>query len=135
MRNIQISNYESSYRKYSIPSLNDKLEKNAVDATQVQKLELEIQDGNLKSEAIEENQVVRKIRPDECSLQFNRGEDYSYIGKNKDLSNLDMEKAISDMKKDSMLQQYNFFVGRSKNLANGNSIALQDGIVIPKFDI
>lgn len=45
------------------------------------------------------------------SLSFHKEETYDYIGQDKDIRNLDMEKAISDMKKDSVLQEYQYFVG------------------------
>ena len=38
---------------------------------------------------------------------------YELKGADSDITKLDMEKAISDMKKDSVLEQYQFFVGRS----------------------
>lgn len=36
---------------------------------------------------------------------------YELKGAESDVANLDVEKAISDMKKDQVLQQYQFFVG------------------------
>lgn len=36
---------------------------------------------------------------------------YELKGADSDLANLDMQKAISDMKKDGVLQQYQYFVG------------------------
>lgn len=44
------------------------------------------------------------------SIGFNKQDDYSYIGKDVDIEQLDMQKAISDMKKDSLFHQYQFFV-------------------------
>lgn len=38
---------------------------------------------------------------------------YELKGVDSDITTLDMEKAISDMKKDQVLQQYQFFVGES----------------------
>ena len=68
---------------------------------------------------------------DNISLNFNSGDDYSYIGSDFALDNLDMEKAISDMKKDKMLADYQYFVGSSENLNelfNGS-----DGKVLIKY--
>lgn len=44
------------------------------------------------------------------SIGFNKQDDFSYIGKDADIEQLDMQKAISDMKKDNLFHQYQFFV-------------------------
>ena len=61
------------------------------------------------------------------------GEDYGYIGRDSDLAQLDMQKAISDMQKDSILQQYQYFVGSSQNIVTDK--IFDEGIVVPKFDM
>lgn len=64
---------------------------------------------------------------DQLSLTFNKQESFDYLGKDSDINDLDMQKAISDMQKDRMLMQYQYFVGSAKNLfSNG------DGTVITK---
>ena len=73
----------------------------------------------------------RKDAPlEDISITFNRQENFGYIGKDSDIHSLDMEKAIDDMKKDSILQQYQYFVGNSRNLYTNESA---DGTVIQKF--
>ncbi len=62
------------------------------------------------------------------SLTFNREDDFGYIGSESGLDNLDVQKAISDMRKDQVLQQYQYFVGSAQNLFQS-----EDGVVIPKF--
>lgn len=64
---------------------------------------------------------------EDLSITFNKQEDFDYLGKDKDISGLDMKKAISDMQKDRLLQQYQYFVGSSRTIG-------QEGIVIPKYD-
>lgn len=66
---------------------------------------------------------------EDLSITFNRQEDFGYLGKDSDIHSLDMEQAISDMKKDQVLQQYQYFVGSSRNLF----IESEDGMVVPKF--
>lgn len=39
---------------------------------------------------------------------------YELKGADSDIANLDLERALSEMKKDQVLQQYQFFVGESK---------------------
>lgn len=69
----------------------------------------------------------RAIDPNSVSLSFNKGNDFSYIGSDKDIAGLDMQKAISDMKQDSILQEYNYFVGSASNVFRS-----EDGIVLAK---
>lgn len=72
-----------------------------------------------------EDKRPRSVDPNEVSLSFNKNNDYGYIGKDKDLSLLDMEQAISMMIQDSILQDYQYFVGSSKDIFNS-----EDGRVI-----
>lgn len=44
------------------------------------------------------------------SIGFNRQDDFSYIGKDADIEQLDMQRAISDMQRDNLFHQYQFFV-------------------------
>lgn len=44
-------------------------------------------------------------------------ENRDYKGVDSDIKSLDMEKAISDMQKDQVLQQYQFFVGSGAGAA------------------
>ncbi|MBO5165151.1 MAG: hypothetical protein J6B90_00945, partial [Lachnospiraceae bacterium] len=83
--------------------------------------------------SIEENIPVRKPNADvrEISLTFNAKEDFGYIGQDSDIENLDMQKAISDMKKDGILRQYQYFVGSAENLLPKN--ITEDGAVFLKF--
>lgn len=64
---------------------------------------------------------------EDISLTFNKSDDFGYIGQDASLSGLDMEKAISDMKKDQVLEQYQYFVGSSQNV-----IKPEDGMVFMK---
>lgn len=67
---------------------------------------------------------------EDISLTFNRQEGFGYIGRDSDIHSLDVEKAIDDMKKDEVLQQYQYFVGSSRNLYEADNI---DGTVIRKL--
>lgn len=70
-----------------------------------------------------ENKASKTADLENISLGFNKSDTYDYIGSEKDLSLLDMEKVLSDMKKDSVLDQYRYFVGTKES---------EDGIVIMK---
>jgi len=67
----------------------------------------------------------RSVDPRDVSLSFNKQESFGYIGRDKDVSLLDMEKAISMMRQDTILQDYQFFVGNNRDIFNS-----EDGRVI-----
>lgn len=75
-----------------------------------------------------------KARPladlENISLKFNRTESFDYIGSDSSLDNLDMQKAISDMQKDQILQSYQYFVGDLSDFMGVQSS--EDGTVIRK---
>lgn len=79
---------------------------------------------------IEESVPDRRSRfldPNEVSIGINKNDDFSYIGKDKDVNGLDIQRVISGMKKDTILQDYTYFVGNAKNIFQS-----EDGMVIPK---
>lgn len=127
------SNYLQKFNVPAIPQADTEQIKRTGENTQVQQ---NIQDIKIPRDidlSIEEKQPAEKGNTDvtQMSLSFNKGEDYGYIGKDKDIDSLDMQKAISDMKKDQVLQQYQYFVGSSENLFPQN--ASEDGLVFLKF--
>lgn len=116
----------SSYynRAYEIPSVTPeevkKQEQQQQAASPVAKAETsEIQAIDTRSKTADLENI---------SLTFNKEESYDYLGSESSLTGLDMQKAISDMKRDSVLQEYQYFVGSSQNLF----INPADGMVIPK---
>lgn len=87
--------------------------------------------------AKQDTQTAFEHRPgpvdlENISLNFNAGDTYDHIGSESDLTLLDMEQVISDMKKDSVLEQYRYFVGEEEA---GNAFyegLSGDGIVVLK---
>lgn len=78
-----------------------------------------------------QNDILRRNAGlEDISLTFNRQEGFGYIGRDSDIYSLDVEKAIDDMKKDNVLQQYQYFVGSSRNLYETGDV---DGTVIQKL--
>jgi len=135
MGSLGISDYSNLFQNYRIPDISD---------VKVGQITHEERKPQVLPEAPQEKVVITEQEPvrkqagksadlENISLKFNTGEDYSYIGKDSDIEQLDIQKAISDMKKDSVLQQYQYFVGSAQNVIEGK--ASEDGIVIPKFDI
>ena len=78
--------------------------------------------------------TVRPERKDtaleDISITFNRQEDFEYIGRDSDIRGLDVKKAIDDMKRDQVLQQYQYFVGSSRGQDETEEA---DGVVIRKL--
>ena len=75
----------------------------------------------------------RVAKLEDISLSFRQNDDYGYIGKDSKLENLDMQKAISDMQKDSILQDYQYFVGSSNVFGGGMLHSMsEDGMVFLK---
>ncbi|MCR4738787.1 MAG: hypothetical protein K5886_00840 [Lachnospiraceae bacterium] len=64
---------------------------------------------------------------EDISLSFNYDRENAMNGADSDITKLDMEKIVSDTKKDSILSQYQYFVGDSFSVED-----LNDGIVIAK---
>ncbi len=128
-----LSNYSGVQAYYRTPQIP------AVDVQEVSKQQqsagkAEQQDTSLQTySSQEQNPAVdhrsRTADLENISLTFNKEDDYGYIGSESALSDLDVQKAISDMRKDSVLQEYQYFVGSAQALLKGN----EDGIVIPKF--
>lgn len=87
----------------------------------------------LKEAALESsvsNQAPKKAELENISLTFNKDEIYEYIGKEKEIENLDVQKAVQGAKKDEILQQYHYFVGSP---GIGEEIfSSEDGTVISK---
>lgn len=121
------SNFINNYRIPSIPSVS-------VDEVKRQDEELKKASSSpALNNTLEDVAISAKPRNDaaleDISLTFNKGDDYGYIGKDSDIYSLDVENAISDMQKDNVLKQYQFFVG---NTGTGALVDNADGVVIPK---
>ncbi len=116
-------NFMSDYRINNIPKADD---------ISVSPVKAEPEQEAVKKQAISIEPVAdnrpKNVDLDNVSMSFNKQESYGYIGKDRDVSLLDMEKAISMMRQDSALQDYQYFVGSSKDIFNS-----EDGRVIAKF--
>ena len=123
-------NLADSYRTLSIPYIQAEEPAKISRVDNVAENRIVVSEANVHEAAPE---PVSRPRQDaaleDISLTFNRQEDFTYLGKDSDIYSLDMERAISDMKKDQVLQQYQYFVGRSQNLLTQSA----DGIVLAKF--
>ena len=108
-------------REVSLDAVRNQEEKNTVTAVPAAELSREIPSVSYQE---------RKDAPlEDISITFNKEDDFGYVGRDKDIRSLDVEKAIDDMKKDQILQQYQYFVGSSRNIVSES----EDGTVIQKM--
>ncbi len=112
--------FQNNYRISDIPRVDVNKP-----VTPVEEVKEAVQSPKIEIEEI--NKAPRSTDPNSVSLEFNKGNDYSYIGSTKDIEKLDVAKAISDMQQDSILQEYNYFVGSGANVFSS-----EDGTVIAK---
>lgn len=127
-----INDYSSILNNYRIPSIP------SVSIEEVKKQDAERiaaeNQAPAKVSSLEDVALPSKPRNDaaleDISLTFNKGDDYGYIGKDSNIYSLDVENAISDMQKDSILKQYQYFVGNNNA---GTIVDNADGMVVPKF--
>ncbi|MCR4990385.1 MAG: hypothetical protein K6A38_05915 [Lachnospiraceae bacterium] len=121
---IQFHNGLDNYLAYNsyiknIPQVTPKEVKTAEEAKAAEQL------SQVKEQEISRVEV-QNAKLEDISLTFNKEDDFSNIGSEVSVKSLDMEKAISNMRKDDILSEYSYFVGSSKDLFTG------DGIVIAK---
>lgn len=136
-----ISDYSSLFYNYRVPEISSADSEQLKKAEAVPGLNQAVQDekpavqeaGQGIELSIEDKQPAKPkvVNANEISLTFNAGDDYGYIGRDSDIASLDMQKAISDMQKDQVLQQYQYFVGNAQNLLPKYSG--EDGSVFLKF--
>lgn len=121
-----------SYKSFNIPQVDiETVKKQDEEALKLEKQASSQVNVPVETAEPKEDTRSRLADLDNISLNFNQGEDYSYIGSESDINNLDMQKAITDMRKDKILEDYQYFVGSSQNLmTNFNS---EDGSVFMKF--
>lgn len=124
-----ISSYGGFYNQYRMPEIP------RVSVEDVKKQDEQVNEVPVSPATEPEQQPVsqasRMANLEDISLSFNVNETYDYIGRDADLQNLDMMKAISDMQKDAVLEQYQYFVG-PKDITGPVISQTPDGMVIQK---
>lgn len=91
-------NYRSEIKQVSVDEVKQQ-DKQQLQAAQEDISTLQQEDTRSRSADLEN-----------ISLTFCKNDTYDYIGKDASLENLDMMSAISDMQKDKVLEQYQYFV-------------------------
>ena len=75
----------------------------------------------------ENTKAPKSANLENISLTFVTEETFDYIGRNRNVENLDVIQAVSDMQKDSVLHQYHTFVSMDKPIFSS-----ADGMVFLK---
>ena len=118
------SNYNTLRADYLRSNIEDiKLNENVKPETVEEPKENE----SLVSSSLAIDRRSKVANLEDISLTFNKEDDFGLIGSEAPIKSLDMEKAISEMKMDTILQEYQFFVGNHKPILSN-----EDGVVIPK---
>lgn len=79
--------------------------------------------------AVDYPKAPRTAQLEDVSLTFNKQDDFGTIGQDVDIAKLDMEKVVSDSKRDSILSGYRTFVGPTPEQMVAD---YEDGMVVPK---
>lgn len=122
----RLGQYGGLYQNYKVPDMKQ------VDTQQVtEPKEVKDSQESRRNEYPDAEQKNRKQQSrisdlENISLTFNK-EDFDYLGKDSEIGNLDVQKAVSDMRKDQILEEYQYFIGSLTQ-----DISMQDGIVIQK---
>lgn len=120
---------QSYYKTSEIQSVNPEEIKKKEELQQSKLPDKEIPDHSKKAPEVTEDSRKRTTDLENISLTFHKENSFDYIGSESGLTDLDMQKAISDMKKDQVLQEYQYFVGSAKTLLNESP----DGQVLKKL--
>ena len=92
-----------------------------------------IETNSAEGKKTREKPVLQDFTLEELSLSFYPEKSKDIIGTQSDIRSLDMQKAISDMKKDRILEDYQYFVGSMRDTAKPETVTqTEDGIVMTK---
>ena len=121
--------FYNSYRVKNIPIVDTEYTKKQND--RMPETEPEIPDHQCAntSSKIEEKKRIANL--EDLSLTFNSEESFDYIGADSEISILDVQKAVSDMKKDQILEQYQYFY---RSNSNDTILESEDGLVMQKIN-
>lgn len=127
-----ISDYGSLLQNYRMPSIPAvSVEEAAVEENRAESSRIPDTPALEREVGPVEKQPAAQMKLEDVSLSLKGNEPFEMTGRDSAIEQLDIQKAISDMKKDSILEQYQFFVGSSQNILQ-NAIE-PDGVVITKL--
>ncbi len=106
---IDGSNHTALY-----PIKNEEVQQSVIEKPQVL-LSSDVNTAENPKERTAESSVSVKVSKtaelENISLTFNKGDTFDYLGKEKQIESLDVQRAVQGAQKDKILQQYHYFVG------------------------
>lgn len=119
----------NQYRVNDIPKVNTDAIRKQEEQPNVMEKNLDSLQQNYTSQITETDKRSKIANLENISLTFQKENTFDYIGSDSEIGNLDIQKAVSDMKKDQVLEEYQYFVGSAVD----NSISdTEDGRVLQK---
>lgn len=119
----------NQYRVNDIPKVNTAEIRKQEEQPNVMEENLDSLQQNYTSQITETDKRSKIANLENISLTFQKENTFDYIGSDSEIGNLDIQKAVSDMKKDQVLEEYQYFVGSAVD----NSISdTEDGRVLQK---
>lgn len=104
----------------SVDAVNNKVNNNSNNAID-----------NKDSNAVSRDTTNQTFTSKDMAKQYDKRKSYDLKGKDSDLSTLDVEKAISDIQKNNLMEQYKSFVYDDKeDIARGNRIRETENFVL-----
>ncbi len=126
--NLDYSNFISSYRAQQIPRVD--VAAPAVEESKKQDVSARAEEGKaVRPEQPAAPRAPRTADLEDVSITFNKKDDFGTIGRDADIARLDMDKVVSDSKRDSILSGYRTFMGPTPEQMVAE---YEDGLVIPK---
>lgn len=119
----------SNYQRAEIKQVSEEEVRRQDQEQQQAALQQSTPDYSRISDLVAQDRRAKAADLENISLTFNKTDSFDYLGSESGLENLDVMKAVSDMRKDEVLQEYQYFVGSSQNFA----FQSEDGVVIPGF--
>ncbi len=126
--NFDYSNFISSYRFQQIPKVDEANASGLNNKPEAAPAEASDPRGKA-SEVAEYAKAPKTANLEDISLTFNKQDDFGTIGRDADIAMLDMDKAVSDSKRSTILSGYQTFVGPTPEQMVAE---YEDGLVIPK---
>ena len=110
-------NYNSILNSSILPVGNSNLEEVRPDSQVEEKADSKV---SITQEEIDKARAKQTFGAYDFASQYDPNATYSLKGKDSELKNLDVEKALSDMQRDEAIHQYQYFVGdRESNPVSG----------------
>lgn len=120
--NVNTNNYNRINEQYYTTKYDKNTIANPESDIVQEKIETE-EKQNFDQEQDSEKQLLDAKQAADLAITYNMRTDKSLIGSSSNLTDLDITKEISSMKKDSVLQEYSYFI---------NDIDPEDGFIIRK---